>query len=187
MSVQFAEGDLYIGYSGSAITAATGTSGVACGSVLARQVALVVPHAVAKFRRGLKADDIVAFNQPMPHDMRIIIEPRDDSYSDALREVLRQAFGNTTGGRSDYSSGDLPGKFSRTVQLIVRPITGSLSVCLYAPAVVLDGNIELLWSRRGTHSSRTIIEFQPQRSSATATTPAMMWDTPANIQSTFFA
>jgi len=187
MSIQYAEGDLYIGSTGGgAITAASGTSGVACGSVRARQVQVVMPPTPVFFRDGLKADAIRAYNRPNPSQTRIVLEPRDDSYADAMREILRQVFGSTTGGRSDFANGQIPGKLSSTVQLIVRPVTSSLDVCLYAPAAVFIGDIDLIWSRETTHTQQMLAEFRPTTIDATSSRAALMWSTTAAIQAAYF-
>jgi hypothetical protein len=166
LSIQFNECDLAIGYSGSAITSVSGSSGVALPDVVGQFARMNIPRGVRTFRQGSVPDDRMNWARGVTSAPIFTIRPVGSTSADTLRLVLARIFSGAM-ARSDTGSGA-----ADTVQIVARPLTNSLDVAFYAPAATIISGLDWVMGRAQTPLEGIELVFVCGKASPGASTPA---------------
>lgn len=182
------EADVYIGYSGSAITALDGNSGTALANVQARQLRASIGASLMNKRHGRGHDDVASYTMGMEVP-EIALQLRD--VSEDTKRLLWLSLCGVDGGVVGSSGTDVEtvGQLSATIQIWVKRVSGAANIELYAPACAVSPTQRahiVTWERFESFYSQTELILRCTKL-PTQTTPAMLTGTNAQLAGVYFA
>ena len=188
MSTCNIEGDIYIGYTGAAITGLDGESG---GTLLANLVGRTFRASMGVRnvlrRNGFGADAFTSLSRG-PRVPAIALEPRD--VSAATLHTLFAALTNFASGAVRTSGANVAtvGQVAPTIQVWGKRISGAANREVFAPAMVIapqQQDLLTTWARDVSHYDGNAIILVGTRPNG-QTTPAMAFGTNAELEALYF-
>lgn len=186
MSVFNIESNVWVGFSGGAITALDGESGTQLANVAGRIVQASFKTQTMVKRHSVSPDSVVAVNVGLSLP-RVSMALRD--CSDTTRQILFEAL--TSDGSDLRTSGGSTtvGKLTTTIQMWVESITGAPDLQMFAPALAVSPEqVDLVhsWARDASLYDGQILELIATRG-VSQTTPAMMIASNTDLAGVYFA
>lgn len=187
MSVYNIEGDVYLGYAGSLITALDGNSGTVLANLAGRVFEAGMGSGVKYRRNGLERDQVTALSVGA-RMAQVRLNPRDLS-ADSRRLLFGALTNLGTGAVKTSGSGvSTVGQLIPTIQLWCKSLSGGLDYECFAPALALAPGQDFVsrWARDvSLYDGQTVIlnATRPDGQS----TPAMATGTNAQLGALYFA